>query len=796
MKAIAIRAVLMASAAAGICGSAQAQVSPAPQTDQGSTRSADAIDGSSGDLDAIVVTARRRAENLQDVPVAITAISGDALTQTGVRDGTDLVKVTPSLSVRDNASRRDVIIFELRGISAGDVLLAQDPGVAVYVNDFVHARPYGLQGALFDLESVQVLYGPQGTLFGRNSTAGAVLINSKKPDTDAISGDVRAAIGNYDRRELSGALNLPLGDKAAIRFAGEFKKRNGFTTNLTNGLDLDNQDQKAFRISLLTKPVDALTNITVFDHFKSSNNGTGNKLFAARAPGTCDPIIQQSTGICNFTGTFAGIFTNAVVQAAVADSIAIGPRQTRLSADTFSDQRVWSLVNTTTLEVSDAITLKNIFGYMDVAVDTRNDLDGSVITGLSTRSLVDSTQWSNEFQVQGSFGALDAIAGAYYFKEQGQDTAYSNAFSPAPIGRANFFGPGTTVTDTPITNISKSIFAQATWRATPKLSLTVGARYTWDTRRLEARGRTPATQTCNVFDTNNVRLPFTNCARLEEGKFSDPSYTISADYKVSDDVLVYAAHRRGYRSGGFNPRGTNNATLAPFQPEKIQDFELGFKSQFDLGATMVRFNAAAFVAKYDDIQRTKAIIVNGIPATSVVNAASGNIKGGEAALTIEPTEGLRFSGNVSYVNFKIGSFPDIVNNSLTTPATPVPVTLTNLTFPNSKWQYNLNATYDREVGSIGKLTAVFNYKWASQRGGQLTFPFVEPESRVPSFGSADASIRLSNISGTPIFAGVFVENLFDKVILNEGLSIQRTFGLTAVTYAPPRMFGFEVGAKF
>tara|TARA_R110002110_G_scaffold30741_12_gene108787 strand:- start:423 stop:2786 length:2364 start_codon:yes stop_codon:yes gene_type:complete len=787
MKDISFKAALLISATGSLYGTAQAQTPSPAATEQ----SADA-EATSGE---IIVTARRREENLQDVPVAITAIAGDALTQTGVRDGTDLVKVAPSLSVRDNAARRDVIVFELRGVSAGDVLLSQDPGVAVYVNDVVRARPFGLQGALYDLDSVQVLYGPQGTLFGRNSTAGAVLINTKKPSFDGVSGEFRAAYGNYDRRELTAAINLPIGDILAFRVAGEVKKRDGFTLNLFNGRRLDDQDQRAFRVSSLVEQ-GGFSTLSVVDYFKSSTNGSGNKLLAARAPGTCDPSILALTGICNNTGLFATFLTNAAVQGAVADSQAIGPRQTRLDSDTFSDQRVITFSNTTTVDVNDAITLKNIFGYMDIETDTRNDLDGSALPGLSTRTTGDIKQWSNEFQVQASFSDVDAILGVYYFKETGQDTSYSNAFSPPPSGRDGFFGPGTTLTDAPATNISKSVFGQATWRATDALSFTVGGRYTWDTRTIEARGRNPLTQTCLVFDANNVRLPFDNCSRQESKKFSDPSYTLSADYKVSDDILVYLAHRRGYRSGGFNPRGVNNATLAPFNSEKIQDFELGLKSEFDLGNTPVRFNAAAFYAKYDGIQRTTTIIINGVTATSVVNAASGNIKGGEASLVIEPIYGLKLGGNISYVDFTVGSFPERVTNSLTTPPTPVSVVLNDLTLPNSQVQFGLNATYNTDLGDFGKLSAVFNYKWASKRATQLTFPFIEPEGRVPSFGSADASLRLSEISGSPVFVGVFVENLFDETILNEGLSIQRNFGLTSSTYAPPRMYGVEIGAKF
>lgn len=753
--------------------------------------------GEVDDNDAIIVTARRREENMQNVPVAITAISGSSLVQSGIRDGNDLVKIVPSLSVNQNSGRRDVIIFELRGVSAADTLLPQDPGVAVYVNDFVHARPQGLQGALYDLDSVQVLYGPQGTLFGRNSTAGAVLFSTKKPRLGVLEGDFRAAIGNYERRELTGAVNLPLGEKVALRFAGEFKKRNGYTHNLTDNRMLDDADQKAFRVSALIEPAPGFTNTTVFDYYKSATNGTGNKLVAARLRGTCDPMIQQLTGICNTTSLFANVLGDATVTAAVADQNAIGPRATRLGVDTFASQKVVSIVNTTSLAVNDEITLKNIVGYIKYRSSDKNDLDGSALPGLTTNLSLNSDQWSEEFQVQGSFGNVDAIFGAYYFRENGVDSAYTNAFSAAPLGAAQTFNATTQVTQAEATNISKSLFGQATWKVTPQLSLTGGLRYTWDTRRIDAQGSVPGASLCSVFDRSGVRLPFTGCSRKEGTNFSDPSYTFSADYKISSDVLVYAAHRRGYRSGGFNPRGVNNATLAPFLPEKITDYEVGLKSDFNAGGLKGRFNLAAFVADYSNIQRSVATVVNGVFATTVVNAASARIKGGEVSLTIEPTEGLRLSGNVSYVDFKVKEFADIVTNSATTPATPTPVIIRDQTFPVAKWQYGLTVNYNKEIGqSVGNLAFVFNYKWRGSTGGALSFPFTDPESTIPAYGLADASLRLNNVAGSPAYVGVFVENAFNKTTLVGGLSIQRTFGLTTANYNAPRMFGFEVGARF
>ena len=240
----------------------------------------------------------------------------------------------------------------------------------------------------------------------------------------------------------------------------------------------------------------------------------------------------------------------------------------------------------------------------------------------------------------------------------------------------------------------------------------------------------------------------------------------------------------------------NNATLVPFKPEKIQDYEIGLKTQFEAGDVRFRFNAAGFYADYEDIQRSVATIVNGVPATSVFNAAAATIKGGEATFTVEPVEGLTLSANASYVDFKVKRFDDVVSNSLTTPATPVPVSVRDLTFPVSKWQYGINASYNRELSNFGELNMVFNYKWRGKSTGGLSFPFIDAEGLIPAYGTADASMRISDIAETPIFVGVFVENAFDKTALAGGLSIQRTFGLSTANYIAPRMYGLEIGAKF
>jgi iron complex outermembrane recepter protein len=232
----------------------------------------------------ITVTARRRTEALQDTPISVSALSGEQLERSGVTDVQALQYRTPSLSITSSQSQRNTVAFSLRGQRTQETQLFSDPPVGTYFAEVVQPRPYGFGQSLYDLESVQVLKGVQGTLFGRNMTGGAILVEPRHPRLGIFEGEVRAQYGKYDLRDLFGVVNVPLGDVAAIRVAGKTRERDGWAREVTSGLRYDNQNYDSFRVSALIEPAANIESLTVFDWFDLDENGTASFLTAVRFP--------------------------------------------------------------------------------------------------------------------------------------------------------------------------------------------------------------------------------------------------------------------------------------------------------------------------------------------------------------------------------------------------------------------------------------------------------------------------------------------------------------------------------
>ncbi len=711
----------------------------------------------------IVVTARRRSERLQDVPIAVQAFNEQKLQSRNIVRVDDLVNSTPSLKVANTSSGRTSPSYELRGISSLESLATQDAPVALYVNDVYVARPTGTNQQLFDIENVQVLLGPQGTLFGRNATAGAITISARKPG-DKLEAEAHASYGNYDAVNFGGMVNVPVSDRLQIRVAGERSTRDGYTVDLNTGKDYDNLNEYALRAGVRWAPLHSVENILIVDHYRSDDNGSNNILVAGR-PGQPASRLYP---------TF---------QTLLSQQKARGVRSVAYSADTFAHAKTWNVSNITTVNLTDTLVLKNIFGYHNVHTSVNNDLDGTTLSILEAAAEERSRTYSDELQLQGKAfdDRMTFIVGGFYFHEKANYFARS-----VTLVGFNPNNPGTT--NTHAVNESYSVFAQATYDVPflKGLAATAGARYSWDNRKADYDNPTVGVLArCRL-----TGLPAGSpCELTVEKSFRKPTWTLGLDYHIDPSKMVYIASRRGYRSGGFNPKAFSPREASPFQPETVTDVEIGFKGDWRIGSTRLRTNIAAYDMRYDQIQRSVTSIVDGVLTTTVVNAAKARIKGLEANVAFEPVHGFELSGYYGLVDAIHTRFDAVVNG--------VPTTLRNVPFGTARNSYGFTLALtplDRE--NVARVTFTGSYNFQDSYFSPLQLPFFDAEAEIPKRQLVNFNLDFANIGGSRFSAQAFVKNAFNEKYVLGVTSVQSALGLTEFIYGEPRFYGVRLSYRF
>lgn len=644
-RALLLRTVALIAATMPAAVFAQTGTEQAPSTVPAGGAPANENGQSAMQGDEIIVTARRREERLQDVPLALTAISGGGLEQQGISDLADLGGKVPGLVVANSlGGGRSTPTFAIRGQSQQELTGIADPSVTLYVNDIAVPRPHGSNMAFFDIASVEVAKGPQGTLFGRNTTGGAILVRTQRP-VDHFEAYASQLIGNYGAFTTELMLNVPLGDKAAIRVAGQHMERNGYIRDVIRDEDINHLNENAFRVTLSVNPWDNVESITTVGAARAENGGTG--------------------GYVSFS-------LNPLFQPGVARRADLSIYETESGVPMFSNIRNIYIDNQTTIDLSDHFTLKNIFGYRKLKVHSLEDLDGTADLLFPVERIVGQHQFSEELQLQGEFDKFDFILGGFYFREKSSDQALtSGALSGtgqtdpglAEPGTIRAYAPRYSNTWVKPINSSFAVFFQGTYNFTDQLSLTAGVRQNWDKREVTTLNRAfiPAVSTAGLScrftldQDNNPATPETrpsidNCSFNGKKNFNEVTYNISGQFQPRPGLLFYAAHRHGYRTGGFSARGNSQATLSDtFEPELVDDFELGIKADWHLGDVFLRTNVAAYLAKYNGLQRILAQGLNP-PVTVTTNAGEAEIKGVEFDFLFRPARMFELSGYYAYTD--------------------------------------------------------------------------------------------------------------------------------------------------
>ncbi len=773
---------------------------PVMAQDAGSGEPEAAEAASSGD---IVVTARRREERMQDVSVSISAFSSEALERSSIQTISDVTTIAPGFTFSSEGGK-DNVALTLRGI--GQLPLGEvTPGVVIYLND-TPLPSVGSNVPTYDINSIQLLKGPQGTLFGRNTLGGAVVMGSQKP-TYRFEGYVKGTYGRFDYRELEGAVNIPIvEDRVAFRAAGQIRRQDPRIIAFDGGPGFDDIHQDAFRLSLLVEPIDGLKSTTIYEYFKADELAGGlyllrqNFPFAALGLGVVDPQVQDAlaTQRANRRGSFDGGINGGGAL-----------------------RKTTAITNDTSFSFG-ALTLRNIFGYrknysyqlintgalplLQIPTGLPAPAPASVpFTLFTASSVLDRQYLTNETQLLGDFDRFNFIIGVFYNNDKpdgpsgSQFTAFSVGGVPAPAVSAH------------VRNKNWAVYGQIGFEITDKLKLNIGGRYSWD--KVSACGGTIGTDYVDEATCLDVAaLGLADGVGTVFNKGEEPSWTIGLDYKATPDWLLYIVSRRGYRgvnvntplfetpftTGGTDPAcvatGGVCADLRPFQKtgeETITDVEVGSKYDYRVGSARGRLNVAAYYSKYKNALQflnTQTTVPNGTPdsptnGSLAANVADLRIWGVELEASISPVRSLTVGLNAAYTNVKV--------ESLTVPgALPSTIVL-------GEGQIN---KYTPSVSATASLNWILPFRPAD---GELAFNadlFMTDDyggqngEKLPGYNLANARLDLRGIAGTGLDLGVFVKNLFNEEYYSASSVLLPSFPTSSVYAGEPRTWG--VTAKY
>jgi iron complex outermembrane receptor protein len=771
---------------------------PATKKDEGAAAADEAV----RTAEEIVVTARRSEERMQDTPIAVSPFSAEVLEDRQVRSTQDLEQVTPSLQFKPagqlSGNTAAVVAF-IRGVGQLDPTAAVDPGVGIYLDEVYLGRAVGGLIDFGDVAGVEVLRGPQGTLFGRNTIGGAILVRSVQPNDGGFRTRARLRLGADNLYEGLLATNVPLGSKASARIGAGLRKREGYVTRALEGRDLGNDDGFSLNGGLNWKPSDALEVFVRGDFTKRDENGAPfvfagiNRTapvpaivsVAARCPGATMPFLPPGTpglGPPNVP---------AIDDARCANDFqALGNFVNGGTAPVESRSDVWGLAGTASYAVNDRLSLKSITAFRSTDSRGVRDADNTPFEILTTDLTTDSDQVSQELQARLKYARVNAIVGAYFFDETTLERAsVPLTFPPTPPLIASVLAGGPGSRDLQFSDLgtrSLAAFGQVAFKPTAALELSGGVRYTEDRKRYQGTvlNLFPSTRPDpDPLPTKAIPEggPLFIYATPYENTFAALTGSASLQYRWSTSVSTYASYARSFKSGGFNTRYNapppGNLPV-PFDEEKVDSFELGAK--LDLGRGF-RLNLAAFHADYDDIQ---LIFRQGV-VPLLFNAGKATIRGLEAELSVHSSGGLTLDGSLSVLDDEIKSITAVPGATATVaPGDELPLT------PSFQGSFGVA----QRIGLHGRysLTPRFDASHTSH----LTFitgsvPIIEQDP----YWVANASIRFADERrGWQVTAGV--SNLFDEAYLIQGNASLATLGYAERMYARPRSWFMQASLTF
>ncbi|PZO06984.1 MAG: TonB-dependent receptor [Alphaproteobacteria bacterium] len=712
-------------------------------------------------LDEIVVTARRRSESLQDVPVAVSAFSAERLSDLQADDISGIQYSVPNLYL-DKGDASNAVVY-LRGVGQNDSLAFADPGVGIYVDDVFIARSQAAFLELFDVARIEVLRGPQGTLYGRNTIGGAVKFVSSPPSSTPAA-YLEAGIGNYASRILNGRIGGPLIDgvlngKVAFAYSG----RDGYAENAVDGRDDGDQNSLAGRIALDWTPTDRLQVLVSVDAKRDRPD-------TSRSP-------ARETAI-------TGALTNGAL---VTYPAATDPYRVNVNANGLSDLTGLGASVTVRYEASDAVTIESITAYREMAFDLNLDVDGAPLPILDILVLQDQNQFSQELRASyDAGGRLTGTAGLYYFRDE--DTTFSGVDN----GAATIFGfpvvafgfQTSSLADTRQETRSWAAFADVSYDLTDRLSIGGGLRYTQEEKFSGRRFENffnPAVSVIRNTPPFRAGRGVAGTPITGDADFDAFTPKVSVSYTPNKDVLLYGSASRGFKSGGFDGRATNNFSFEPFRPEFVWSYEAGAKITGLDGR--LTFNAAYFYNDYTDIQVTSfgSDPVTGVFVSLFTNAAAATIQGLEFELAARPTDQLSINASLGLLDAQYDEFDILVGGTITDVSDRA---LVNSPEVNA----SLAVTWEQPLSDGYSLVLHGDAGYRSTVATEITD---SPVLQQDAYTLISAFAALRSTDGVwEVRAGV--QNLTDEEVRVQGFNLADFPGVQLGFYAAPRTYDLRL----
>ena len=747
-------ALMVSAAPATAQDAAGAPPQTAPASQSTAAESATPVDPVASDPGDIIVRARQRTETLATTPLSVSAVSPAQLEAANAITIQDVSGSIPNVVIQPVGAGPSAAAISIRGIVFADIEKSFDPAVGVLVDGIFIGTNTGQLLDFFDIGSIEVLRGPQGTLFGRNTIGGVVNIRRSRP-TGVLGGKAQLVFGNYGLFQAKGVVNFPLiKDLLAVKLFEQHSFTNGFYRNVTLGRDEPKSSADNFGGAFLLTPA----------------NGFEALL-------TVEKQTQRGHTV-NASGSTTG---DLVCVVAPADQCNRNATDDLYTTFTQFDNPTWYDSPAVTLEmnwdVNDAIKLTSITGWRWGTELFYQDFDGTSVPFYETIRDQTYRQFSQELRASVKVtDRLDFVAGAYYFNNR-----YTNH-------QQTFLGPilgnGRPVQFAAQTSKSYAGYLDVNWEFIKRVRLTVGGRYTRDEKEF----------------SNRFPGAFNVTAADSWSKFTPKA---SIDWRPTDDIMLYASFSRGYRAGGFNGRATSIATSqASYDPETVDSYEAGVKTQFF--DHRLSFNLAGFTTKYDNKQ--ESIIRRTPPGspntneTVVSNVASATIQGIEADLTARPVKGLSFNASVGFLKSHYNDFKTL--NPLT--LAPIDLSGLDLTF-NPSFTGSMGANYTMDAG-FGQVTLATNYRHVSRYFTAITPDPSNPDPNAPTINSLAARTRPLDqwdlsLAVEPEFGGpikprinLFARNILDKRGISANTIVPGLF--KSPNAREPRTYGVEVGFSF
>lgn len=748
-----LKAALLASAAwALVSQPALAQdPAPAPVADDGE--------------EIITVTARRVEESQDKVPASISAFSERTLERIGATDPTGLQGAVPNLNLVQGRGSSNATNIYIRGVGQPDALQTFDPAVGFYVDDVYYSRIRGTQMDLFDINRIEVLRGPQGTLYGKNTIGGALKVVTRKPGQEK-RGFLTLTAGSYGQLEAKGGFSGPVSDFAAIGVSLLHAQRDGYVEDPVLDREYNDKNVTAGRFQLSLGRDDQPVRFDFSADFSTED-----------AAMTVGQPLNSLTDLFGLPVLVLPVVTPEYNwQTRTTASL---PNSTRLDS--------WGVSGVLTWDINDSLTLKSITAYRELDTKDYIDIDATHLELGDVYVGVDQDQISQELQLTYSSDRWTVVGGLYYMQEN--IVSHQEAYADDLIGPVLGFATFLRTIDDDLKTDSWAAYVNASYNLTEQLRLSAGLRYT-EEKKLYSR--TTSTFSSSPLLQANPAFAFTGLSETWE----DTSPMVSLDYQVNDDVMLYARYAKGFKSGGFNGRANNPGEQAPYDPETVDSYEAGIKARFWGGKGRTSFTL--FHNNYKDFQaRVSGTVVDpgtGLPSPelTVINAGKLEIQGAEFELYLTPMQGLQLDTQIGwldadYVEFADARFPGGDRSFQTPPFSP-------------KWTARFGAQYTFELGGdAGSLTLGGSARYRSRMALAVDNTLLNGTEIAGLFQDSywlyDARLVWEDSDGR-FSAGIYGKNLADKLYKTDGQEFSSVGNIRTVYYGAPQTWSFTVTARY